>query len=430
MRVQKLFDYFERIEIVMGIKLMNILVVTSIYPREDAAEGSTATKVVHYFVKEWEKLGHKVIVIHAPNRILYFTYYLPVSIREKLKAMTGNEFPDKSMLKKGEFPYDGVTVYRRPVFKLIPRSLSNNFLVNQCAKEIAGYLRGIRFTPDLIVGHWETPVIQLINELGKRYDCKKSIVFHGNAYANKYPERMKELLKNYDAIGTRSLVSSIDLQRMLDISKRPFVCYSGIPDSYVDLYKPDYTKFQYPIRNFIYVGTLIARKNCDSLIKALAKQEARDWHLDIVGDGAEKQNLMALSQELKVEGKITFHGKVPRETVIELMQKAQCFIMNSRGEVFGLVYLEAMLANCITVASLKEGMDGIINDGENGFLVEAGDVQELSNTIERIRTLTTDKATAIAEAGYRTGCNYTDSKVAARYLESIETWNMEDTTNE
>ena len=401
---------------------MNILVVTSIYPREDATEGSTATKVVHYFVKEWEKLGHKVIVIHTPNRILYFTYYLPVSIREKLKARTGNEFPDRSMLRKGEIPYDGVTVYRRPVFKLVPRSLSKDKHVSKCADDISAFLTTKGFRPDLIVGHWETPVIQLINLLSKRYDCKKSIVFHGNAYADRYPEQMRELLKDFDAIGTRSKVSSEELQNTLGLSKQPFVCYSGIPDLYVDLYKPDYTKFQYPIRNFIYVGTLIERKNCDSLIKALAKQNNKDWHLDIVGEGANKQNLLDLAKALNVEDRIYFHGKVPREKVIELMQKAQCFVMNSRDEVFGLVYLEAMLANCLTVASLNEGMDGIIIDSKNGFLVNAGDVDELTVTIRKIQQLNNDDARLIAESGYKTACCYTDSAVASRYLESIDNW--------
>ena len=401
---------------------MNILVVTSIYPREDATEESTATKVVHYFVKEWEKLGHKVIVIHVPNRIFYFTYYLPASIREKMKARTGNEFPDKSMLKKGEIPYDGVTVFRRPVFKLVPRSLSNDRLVSKCAADVSAFLTMKGFIPDLIVGHWETPVIQLINLLSKRYDCKKSIVLHGNAYADRYPKQMKEFLKDFDAIGTRSKVSSEDLQNVLGLSKKPFVCYSGIPDSYIDVYKPDYTKFQCSIRSFIYVGTLIERKNCDCLIKALANQENEDWHLDIVGDGADKQKLEDLAKALKVEDRVFFHGKVPREKVIELMEKNQCFIMNSRDEVFGLVYLEAMLANCVTVASLKEGMDGIIKDGKNGFLVNAGDVDELTVTIRKIQKLKNDDARAIAESGYKTACGFTDSAVATRYLESIDNW--------
>lgn len=401
---------------------MNILVVTSIYPREDAPEGSTATKVVHYFVKEWEKLGHKIIVIHVPNRILYFTYFLPLSIREKLKARTGNEFPDKTMLKKGEIPYDGVTVYRHPVFKLIPRSLSNDYLVVNCAEDVKSFLNSKSFIPDLILGHWETPVIQLINVLSKEYFCKKSIVFHGNAYVDRYPEKMKKLLEDYDAIGTRSLESARALQKKLGLKKQPFICYSGIPDSYVDLYQPDYTKFKYPVRDFIYVGSLIARKNCDSLIKALACQKNKEWHLDIVGDGAEKPNLIGLAKDLHVDRQITFHGKVPRERVIELMQRAQCFIMNSREEVFGLVYLEAMLANCITVASLKEGMDGIITPEKDGYLVEAGNVDELTNIISLIRGLGSKDAENIAKSGYITACKFTDSETAKRYLKSIEDW--------
>ena len=401
---------------------MNILVVTSIYPREDTTDRSTATKVVHYFVKEWEKLGHKVIVIHAPNRIFYFTYYLPSGIRETLKARTGNEFPDKSMLRKGEIPYDGVTVFRRPVFKLVPRTLNNDRLVSKCADDVSAFLTTKGFMPDLIVGHWETPVIQLIIHLSKRYNCKKSIVFHGNAYADKYPEKMRELLKGFNAIGSRSLVSSKELQNTLGLSKQPFVCYSGIPDSYVYQYTPDYTNFQYPIRNFIYVGTLIQRKNCDSLIKALANQENKDWHLDIVGDGSEMMTLVDLAKKLKVEGQITFYGNVSRETVIELMQKAQCFIMNSREEVFGLVYLEAMLATCITIASCNEGMDGIITSGMNGYLVNAGEIDELCNTIREIQSLSHDDAKKIAEAGYINACNYTDSSVAKRYLEEVESW--------
>ena len=97
--------------------------------------------------------------------------------------------------------------------------------------------------------------------------------------------------------------------------------------------------------------------------------------------------------------------------------------MNSQGEVFGLVYLEAMLANCITVASLKEGMDGIITDGKDGFLVSAGDVEELTERIHSIQSLSYDYARNMSESGYKTACGFTDSAVAKRYLESIESWN-------
>lgn len=401
---------------------MNILVVTTIYPREDANEGSTATKVVHYFVKEWEKLGHRVLVSHTPNRLFYCFYYLPTSIRELLKARTGNEFPDKNMIKKGEFPFDGISVYRRPVFKLIPRHLTNSFLADSCAKDIESFCQKKDFKPDLIIGHWETPVIQVINKLAQSFGCKKSIVFHGTSYIERYPKKIKALISDYNAIGARSLVSAKEIQDVLNLDKMPFICYSGIPDSYVSLYKLALEKFRFPVRNFIYVGTLIARKNCDCLIKALAVQNNKDWHLDIVGDGAERGKLEELIIKLKLENNVTFHGKKQRDEVIKLMQKAQCFVMNSRDEAFGLVYLEAMLANCITVASKNEGMDGIITNGNNGFLVNAGAVDELASLIDHIQNLDSGISTMIAENAYETACNFTDSATAMKYLESINSW--------
>lgn len=61
--------------------------------------------------------------------------------------------------------------------------------------------------------------------------------------------------------------------------------------------------------------------------------------------------------------------------------------MISKAETFGLVYLEAMSMGCLTVASRHEGMEGIIEDGVNGFLCNAGDEFELAQVINKINNL-------------------------------------------
>ena len=43
------------------------------------------------------------------------------------------------------------------------------------------------------------------------------------------------------------------------------------------------------------------------------------------------------------------------------------WIMISKNETFGLVYLEAMARGCITIGSRNQGIDGVINHGVNGF---------------------------------------------------------------
>jgi glycosyltransferase involved in cell wall biosynthesis len=93
--------------------------------------------------------------------------------------------------------------------------------------------------------------------------------------------------------------------------------------------------------------------------------------------------------------------------------------MISEGETFGLVYLEAMACGCITIASRGEGMDGIIEDGVNGFLCKPGDVQELQEIIEKIDALDQKQLYSISYQAYLTARRLTDIKVAENYLNEL-----------
>lgn len=124
--------------------------------------------------------------------------------------------------------------------------------------------------------------------------------------------------------------------------------------------------------------------------------------------------------EHKIMDKVTFTGKIPRNQIINYLDKAECFAMLSQGEAFGLVYLEAMSRGCITVAAKNEGVDGIIIDGENGFLCNAGDSDEFASVIARINAMTPEQRKKISEKGRATVAELTDKKVARMYLRSVE----------
>ena len=96
------------------------------------------------------------------------------------------------------------------------------------------------------------------------------------------------------------------------------------------------------------------------------------------------------------------------------------FIMISKDEVFGLVYLEAMARGCITIASKNEGMEGIIIDGYNGFLCEAGNHDELCKIIRIINDLPKEKINEISQNAINTARKYTDEAVAAQYINNVE----------
>lgn len=398
---------------------MNILIITSVYPRDDAFKNTSATKVIHYFAEEWKKQGHNVFVVHTSSRLLKFTYVIPQRVKDFLKAKTGNEFPDLNITKKKQYIYEGIKVFRRPVFKLVPRSLPFDNEIKRCANDIRMVLEDNLFIPDVIIGHWAVPQIQILVELGKFYDCKKSIVLHDDYYIKKYKTKLKNALSQIDVIGCRSKTISESVGDALKLDRKPFVCYSGVPDEFVKKTEFNKEKFRKPITKFIYVGELIKRKHCDTVIEALNRSGIDDWQLDIVGQGNERENLENSIVKLGLENNVVFHGRVQRERVFELMSEAQCFIMPSKGEAFGLVYLEAMVASCISVGSKKEGIDGIIKQEENGFLVKAGNCDDLVDVLKKITSLNNMESTQIALNGYNTAREYTDSNVAKKYLEAV-----------
>ena len=120
-----------------------------------------------------------------------------------------------------------------------------------------------------------------------------------------------------------------------------------------------------------------------------------------------------------LENQVEFTGQIPRDEIIKLYDQAQCFVMISREETFGLVYLEAMSRGCIVVASKNEGMEGIIEDGVNGFLCEAGNQQELECVLKRINCLSKEQKEQLSQNAVATAKNMTDRRMAEKYLENV-----------
>ena len=125
---------------------------------------------------------------------------------------------------------------------------------------------------------------------------------------------------------------------------------------------------------------------------------------------------------LNLKSNVMFHGQLKRKKVFDLMQKSMCFIMISDNETFGMVYLEAMLNGCITIASRNGGIDGIIKDNVNGFLCEQGNANELARILKNIDSLDLEKVLSIRKKGIETSIKFSDSNVAEKYLNDVLEW--------
>ena len=144
------------------------------------------------------------------------------------------------------------------------------------------------------------------------------------------------------------------------------------------------------------------------------------FHLTYIGDGIEKKRIIKYGKERHCIDRISLLGRMDRLSVRSQLLLHDIFIMISKNETFGLVYLEAMSVGCITIAARNEGFDGIIEDGKNGFLCEAGNVDELCSIITRIRKMDKKSLEMISLAAIETAEKLTDANVAKFYIEEVE----------
>lgn len=136
-------------------------------------------------------------------------------------------------------------------------------------------------------------------------------------------------------------------------------------------------------KTIIFVGRLHPVKGVQYLIEAMAivHQQMPDVKLIIVGDGAERAMLEELAERLNLSDCIQFAGKVPQESIPQLMHQADVFALSSLSESFGIVNLEAMAAGLPIVATKVGGIPDVVEEGVNGYLVNAKNPDELADRL-------------------------------------------------
>jgi glycosyltransferase involved in cell wall biosynthesis len=130
----------------------------------------------------------------------------------------------------------------------------------------------------------------------------------------------------------------------------------------------------------IFVGTLRPVKGIKYLIKAMKiiRQKNEDARLMLIGDGEERAYLENLVKELNLKNYVKFIEKVQNENVPEYMVTSDVFVLPSLSESFGIVNLEAMASGLPIVTTKVGGLPEVVKDGENGFLVEPKNPEQIA----------------------------------------------------
>ncbi len=164
----------------------------------------------------------------------------------------------------------------------------------------------------------------------------------------------------------------------------------------------------------LIVGRMAASeryKGHDQLLEALPALPA--LRLVVAGDGDDRPRLERRAAALGLSERIVFTGFVSEATLAALYRRSAVFAMPSRGEGFGLVYLEAMREGKPCIAARDGAAREIVVDGETGLLVDPENVSEIASALGRLAG-EPGLAARLGEAGrQRFGCVYSPERYRA-----------------
>lgn len=397
----------------------NILLITNIYPNNDPEYGGTA--VCHSFTTEWVKLGYNVRVVHFDSLFPRPYYWVGKLFNERIQAKTGTVAYTKTPRKPTRYSVDAVPVIFVPLRKYVPHKAPSQRQTERAFRYVVNELEKDGFTPDIITAHFVLPQLQFMPLFKNHYPVARTcLVFHGpwGLLPQFYPKNYKELMPSVDVWGFRSLAFQQSFEKQFGNDKPMFLCYSGIPEKYIELVDKDFAK---GVKHFAFVGSLYELKNVDITLRALHEaMDGKEYTFDIVGSGAENENLHHLVEELDMGKHVVFHGQMKRDDAQDIVRKADCFVMVSSREAFGLVYVEAMAKGCIVIGTEGQGIDGIVKHGENGFLCKSRDVNGLAEVLKQIVELPQPELKRISSKAVATAAELTDRKVAENYIKAIK----------
>lgn len=129
---------------------------------------------------------------------------------------------------------------------------------------------------------------------------------------------------------------------------------------------------------FISIGTLEHKKGMDLLLRAFSKLCGRhpETVLTICGTGPDAEALAQQAKELGIGEKVTFTGRVSREEIAARLRENQCFVLPSRSETFGVVFIEAMACGLPIVMTKTNAWELLVLP-ETGLAVDIDDESAL-----------------------------------------------------
>jgi len=218
----------------------------------------------------------------------------------------------------------------------------------------------------------------IVSEQSSHYEVSSPDYFFKRNFYFRYNTR--HIFKYAAAVTNVSETIGKKLRSIFKIKK--YYTIHNLVDTSLFFYNP---KQQATKLRFIHVSAMGEQKNPSGIINALAALEVlyKDWECVFCGPFTEE--LRTVVKEKKLENYIQFRGEITYKQVAIEMQAADVFVLFSNHENFPCVVVEALCCGLPVVSSNAGGIGEAVNDG-NGLLVDAGDIEALTQALLQAAT--------------------------------------------
>jgi glycosyltransferase involved in cell wall biosynthesis len=181
-----------------------------------------------------------------------------------------------------------------------------------------------------------------------------------------------------------------------------------------ELFSPD---GQHPANRVLFVGRLNKQKGIELLLHAISRVPDQSLSLDVVGDGDDHDELVALAQALGIGDRVRWHGAVPQPSLVNFYRGATALVVPSVNEGLGLVAVEAQLCETPVIAFDSGGLPDIVQHDRTGVLVKDVDAGALAAALVSLLERD-DRGAALGAAGrLHALATFAPESVARRYAD-------------
>ncbi len=218
--------------------------------------------------------------------------------------------------------------------------------------------------------------------IAKKFNKKIIIHLHGGDFHEFYHPGINMQQKKYinKIFGLADVVIALTvfwkdfLSGIVDGNKVS-VIYNGVPIP--ACHEKNYSNIQ-----ILFLGRVVKSKGIFDLLDIMPEivTQFQEVKLYILGDG-DRKHLQKIIQKYNLQDNVELLGWVTGAEKEEYLQSSTIFVLPSYNEGLPMSLLEAMSYKCAAVTTNVGGIPEVISHGENGYMVEPGDVKELKNTI-------------------------------------------------